>query len=88
MVLLELQKAFDTDDHAILCDKLETMNVRSGWFKSYLNERTKIMKVGNTISGSMPITCGVSQGSILGPLLFLCHVNDMATLTKCKLLIC
>ncbi len=45
------------------------------------------MKVGDTISGSVPITRGVTQGSILGPLLSLCYVTDMAASTKCKLLL-
>ncbi len=87
IVLLDLQKAFDTVDYAILCDKLETMGIGFRWFKSYLKERTQKVKVGDTISGSMPIKCGVPQGSILGPLLFLCYVNDMAASTKCKLLL-
>ncbi len=87
MVLLDLQKTFDTVDHAILCDKLEIMGIESGWFRSYLKEGTQKVKVGDTISGSMPITCGVSQGSILGPLLVICYVNDMAISTKYKLLL-
>ncbi len=87
MVLSDLQKAFDTVDHTILSDKLETMGLGSRWFKSYLKERTQKVKVGDTISGSMPIACGVPQGSILGPLLFLCYLNDMAASTKCKVLL-
>ncbi len=71
MVLLDLQKAFDTVDHKILCNKLEAMGIGStNWFRSYLNGRTQKVKIGNTVSKPMPITCGVPQGSILGPLVF------------------
>ncbi len=59
------------------------MGIGSGWFKSYIKERTQ--KVGDTISGFMPIICGVPHCSILGTLLFLCYVNDMATSAKCKI---
>ncbi len=77
MLLIDLQKAFYTVDHAILCNKLEAMSIESDWFKSYLNERTQKVKIGDITSESMPITCEVPQRSILGPLLFLCYVDDI-----------
>ncbi len=86
MVLLDLQKAFDTVDHVILCEKGEAMSIGFiNWFKSCLSERTQKVKIGGTVSGSMSITCGVPQGSILDPLLFLCSVNNMPMSVKCKL---
>ena len=88
MVLLDLQKAFDTVNHEILCDKLAAMGIGSiGWFKSYLSGRTQKVKIGDIESDPKPITCGVPQGSILGPLLFLCYVNDMELSTDTKLLL-
>ena len=87
MVLLDLQKAFDTVDHTILCNKLEVMGIASEWFRSYLNDRQQVVSTNGTQSVSMPVTCGVPQGSILGPLLFLCYVNDMSISIKCKLLL-
>jgi len=90
MIMLDLQKAFDTVDHTILCEKLKTMGVQSvEWFHSYLTGRKQTMHVNDTFSDSETVTCGVPQGSILGPLLFLCYVNDMEiSISKdCKLLL-
>ncbi len=90
MVMIDLQKAFDTVDHEILCDKLKVMGVGSvEWFKSYLQNRSQMVHVNDTDSDYMDITCGVPQGSILGPLLFLCYVNDMrlSISSECKLIL-
>jgi len=90
MIMLDLQKAFDTVDHSILCNKLQTMGIKSiKWFKSYLTERKQKVKVYDVESNFQTVTCGVPQGSILGPLLFLCYVNDMSTSisSDCKLLL-
>ena len=88
LVLLDLQKAFDTVDHVILCKKLEAMGIASvDWFRSYLSNRTQLVSVNQVESDPLNVTCGVPQGSILGPLLFLCYVNDMASSVDCKLLL-
>ena len=90
LVLIDLQKAFDTVDHHILCNKLLAMGVHTesvNWFKSYLNDRNQIVEVNSVQSQSLNISCGVPQGSILGPLLFLAYVNDMSVSVSCKLLL-
>ena len=90
MVVLDLQKAFDTVDHNILLGKLTAMGLNDNtvkWFKSYLTSRTQVVDIDGVRSGPKDITCGVPQGSILGPLLFLIYVNDMADAVKCKLLL-
>ena len=90
MVMIDLQKAFDTVDHHILCDKLKTMGVCDiKWFRSYLTERKQLVNVNGVNSELLNISCGVPQGSILGPLLFLCYVNDMSISinSDCKLLL-
>ena len=90
MVLLDLQKAFDTVDHEILLNKLQAMGIHElsvNWFRSYLSQRYQTVSVNQVDSKAMRITCGVPQGSILGPLLFLCYVNDMPTSVGCNLLL-
>jgi hypothetical protein len=88
LVLIDLQKAFDTVDHVILCKKLKAMGVASvDWFTSYLSDRKQIVNVNEVDSDPLDVSCGVPQGSILGPLLFLCYVNDMASSVECKLLL-
>ena len=88
LVLIDLQKAFDTVDHVILCKKLKAMGIASvDWFSSYLSDRKQIVSVNEVDSNPLGVSCGVPQGSILGPLLFLCYVNDMASSVDCKLLL-
>ena len=87
MVLLDIQKAFDSVNHSILCQKLTALGMNSTkWFESYLNCRSQIVNVNGSDSDSMALTCGVPQGSILGPILFLCYVNDMPNCVDCMLL--
>ena len=87
MILVDLQKAFDTIDHDILLKKLSAIgfsNHTIGWFKSYVSNRLFRLNLENC-SDSTNITFGVPQGSILGPLLFLMYVSDMPQAVKSNL---
>ena len=81
MILIDLQKAFDTINHKILLGKLLPIgfskNTISG-YESYLAERHVTVEVANRVSKFLKISCGVPQGSILGPLLFLIYANGMS----------
>ena len=75
-VYLDLSKAFDTIDHSILLKKMEHYGIRGitlEWFKSYLNQRVQYVTYKSTNSKSLNIPCGVPQGSVLGPLLFILY---------------
>ena len=57
------------------------------WFDSYLGSREQTVEISGVFSEFRTVTCGVPQGSILGPLLFLIYVNDMKAAVRCKLLL-
>ena len=87
MMLLDVQKAFDSVNHTILCNKLYAMGVDPTWFKSYLNGRKQCVKTNGETSDFNDIQCGVPQGSLVGPLLYLCYSNDMCLSVKNRLLL-
>ena len=83
MLLIDLQKAFDTINHEILLGKLHAIgfSVKTvAWFKSYLSDRDQVFirsNINNHFSDLSKISCDIPQGSVLGPVLFLLYVNDM-----------
>ena len=90
MILIDLQKVFDTINHEILLQKLKAIKFSESTikcFKSYLSERIFLVNYENKLSNFGEISCGVPQGAILGPLLFLIYINDMLQVVTSTLLL-
>ena len=84
-IFLDLKKAFDTVDHKILLEKLRKYGIRelSGdWFESYLKNRRQYCAANGYESRPRTVTCGIPQGSCLGPLLFIIYLNDFEKCLK------
>ena len=85
LVLLDLSKAFDSVNHAILLHKLSCIGVflhAVKWFDSYPSKRSQSVCIGTKMSFSLQITPGVPQGGILSPLLFCIYTNDLPSITQ------
>jgi len=86
LLLLDLSAAFDTVDHSILLSRLSYSFGIAGavyqWFQSYLSGRTQFVAVGNARSSCRPLTCGLPQGSVLGPMLYLIYTTPLGSILQ------
>ena len=90
MILIDLQKAFDTIDNNILLEKLKAIGCCDDavdWFHSYLTDQAFLVSIEKKYSSILKISCGVPQGSIFVPLFFLIYVNDKKQAASSDLLL-
>ncbi len=83
LILLDLSAAFDTVDHAILLSRLTNMGVTGralSWFRSYLTGRTQTVQIHGFKSKAHNLSCGVPQGSVMGPILFLAYLTPLGNI--------
>ena len=85
-LFLDLTAAFDTVDHEILISRLKQWvgirGIALEWFRSYLADRTFCVSLGDSVSSSAPLSCGVPQGSVLGLLLFFLYVLPLGSILR------
>ena len=79
-IFLDLCKAFDTVDHTLLLKTLENVGIRGKpllFISSYLSNRTQSVRLGSTYSETLNVECGIPQGTLLGPILFILYLNNI-----------
>ncbi|XP_069109886.1 uncharacterized protein [Argopecten irradians] len=88
VIYLDFSKAFDKVSHKFLLHKLKQYGINGkllGWIKAFLDNMTQRVTVNGATSEPHPVTSGVPQGSVLGPILFLIYVNDMPDMLNCTI---
>ena len=85
---IDAMKAFDTVNHRILIEKAKKYGITGqvlAWLKNYLSDRYQCTLANNVVSSTKNISCGVPQGSVCGPLLFLLYINNLSGISEsCK----
>ena len=85
MVAMDLRKAFDSLPFDILIEKLKMYglgNLAIKWMQSYLTGRTQVVVVRDTTSNSLETRCGIPQGSVMGPFIFIIYINDVVNCSE------